>query len=75
MILPAAPRMHGSEDMTPPDCIRIQFDDELALAWEDWLDVSQDRYHIDYEVVGNSLEEHTAACLASARSTVDRLFD
>ncbi len=75
MILPAAPRMHGSEDMTPPDCIRIQLDDELARAWEDWLDVSQDRYHIGYEVVGNSLEEHTAACLASARSTVDRLFD
>ena len=55
--------------------MRIQFDDELALAWEGWLEVSQDRYHIDYEVVGNSLEEHTAACLASARSTVDRLFD
>ena len=50
MILPAAPRMHGSEDMTPPDSMRIQFDDELALAWEDWLDVSRDRYHIDYEV-------------------------
>ncbi len=55
--------------------MRIQFDDELALAWEGWLDASQDRYHIDYEVIGNSLEEHTAVCLASARSTVDRLFD
>lgn len=75
MILPAAPRIHGSEDMTPPDCMRIQLDDELALAWEDWLDVNRYRYHIGYELVGNSLEEHTAACLASARSTVDRLFD
>ncbi len=75
MILPAAPRIHGSEDITPPDCMRVQLDGELALVWEDWLDVNQDRYHIGYELVGNSLEEHTAACLASARSTVDRLFD
>ncbi len=42
--------MHGSEDMTPPDSMRIQLDDELALAWEDWLDVNQDRCHIGYEV-------------------------
>ncbi|RMH34358.1 MAG: class I SAM-dependent methyltransferase [Nitrospirae bacterium] len=41
--------------------------------WQDWIDVTRSRCHLNFELAGGTIERHVSVCRESARATAGRV--
>lgn len=51
----------------------FQLTDDVRASWNDWLAVTRERCHLNFELVGGSLDSHIAAGMQSGLATAKRI--